>query len=100
MLKVMTVVGTRPELIKLMPVLLALRARRDFRVSLVSTGQHREMSDHVYAAFGAAPDIAASISAFTTRPFGPLPFSAARSIPACAAMRRASGEANTRSPLS
>ena len=32
------------------------------------------------------------------RPFGPLPFSAARSMPACFAMRRASGETKIRSP--
>src|SRR4051794_8258495 len=44
------------------------------------------------------PFWAASISARTIRPFGPLPFSPDRSIPACDAMRRASGEAKTRSP--
>src|SRR5580698_2633968 len=40
-----------------------------------------------------APDRAASISARTIRPFGPLPLSAVRSMPACAAMRRARGDA-------
>jgi len=55
--KVTIVAGTRPELIKLMPVLLALRARPGFEVSLVATAQHREMSDQVCAAFGVAPDV-------------------------------------------
>ena len=48
---------------------------------------------------GAGPrDSAASTSAFTIRPFGPEPAIWPISKPACAAMRRASGLANTRSP--
>ena len=51
------------------------------------------------SAAGAAPFCsAASISALTMRPFGPLPFSVARSMPACFAIRRASGDAKMRSP--
>src|SRR5580700_3835552 len=50
------------------------------------------------AAAGLAPLIAASISTLTIRPFGPLPASAARSIPACNAIRRATGETKIRSP--
>jgi hypothetical protein len=37
------------------------------------------------------------MSALTMRPLGPLPFSAARSIPACFAIRRANGETKMRS---
>ena len=44
--------------------------------------------------------LAPSTSAFVTRPCGPEPETAERSIPASLASRRASGEANTRSPLS
>jgi UDP-N-acetylglucosamine 2-epimerase len=55
--RITIVAGTRPELIKIMPVLLALRARSDFQVSLVATAQHREMSDQVCAVFGVAPDV-------------------------------------------
>src|SRR5579863_5289452 len=44
-----------------------------------------------------APFAAASTSAFMIRPFGPLPLSADRSMPAWFAMRRARGDANTRS---
>ena len=57
MRRITIVVGTRPELIKIMPVWLALRTRPDFQVTLVVTAQHREMSDQVCAAFGVAPDI-------------------------------------------
>src|SRR5690606_1920651 len=47
---------------------------------------------------GAAPDLTASTSAFTTLPFGPEPATEAISIPASLASLRASGEANTRPP--
>ena len=43
---------------------------------------------------------AASMSLFTTRPCGPEPETAESAIPASLARRRASGEANTRSPAS
>jgi len=51
------VAGTRPELIKIMPVLLALRAHPDFEPTLVVTAQHREMTDQACAAFGVVPDV-------------------------------------------
>ena len=51
------------------------------------------------AVAGAGPrDSAASTSAFTIRPLGPEPAILLISTPACAAMRRASGLAKTRSP--
>jgi UDP-N-acetylglucosamine 2-epimerase len=55
--RVTIVVGTRPELIKIMPVLLALRARAGFAPTLVVTAQHREMADQTCAAFGIEPDV-------------------------------------------
>lgn len=55
--RVTIVVGTRPELIKIMPVLLALRARPGFEPTLVVTAQHREMADQTCAAFGVVPDV-------------------------------------------
>ena len=48
---------------------------------------------------GAAPLAAASTSAFTIRPPGPLPVMPSRSTPACAAIRLASGDAIILSPL-
>ena len=44
--------GTRPEAIKLAPVVAALRASDDFRCSVVATGQHMEMFWQVTETFG------------------------------------------------
>lgn len=52
---VTVVVGTRPEAIKLAPVVLALR-RAGVPTSLLSTGQHREMLASVLEVFGLVPD--------------------------------------------
>jgi UDP-N-acetylglucosamine 2-epimerase (non-hydrolysing) len=56
-LKVSVVVGTRPEAIKLAPVILAMRRGEDFLPSVVSTGQHRAMLDRALGDFGITPDI-------------------------------------------
>ncbi|MDX2270985.1 MAG: UDP-N-acetylglucosamine 2-epimerase (non-hydrolyzing) [Cyanobacteriota bacterium] len=50
------ILGTRPEAIKLAPVILALQAVTDWRVEVVLTGQHREMVDQVMALFGICAD--------------------------------------------
>ena len=56
--RVVIVIGTRPEAIKLAPVVRALRRRSDSLETLVvSTGQHREMLEQVLHAFGVTPDI-------------------------------------------
>jgi UDP-N-acetylglucosamine 2-epimerase (non-hydrolysing) len=55
--KVMVVFGTRPEAIKLMPVVRALRSHADLGVVVVSTGQHREMLNQVLATFDEAVDV-------------------------------------------
>jgi UDP-N-acetylglucosamine 2-epimerase (non-hydrolysing) len=52
----MTVYGTRPEAIKVAPVVRALAASGVLRSTTVVTGQHREMLDEVNALFGIAPD--------------------------------------------
>ena len=57
MLKVLFVFGTRPEAIKLCPVLLRLRAQpADFEARVCVTGQHRQMLDQVLEVFGVKPD--------------------------------------------
>lgn len=56
-LKVLVVVGTRPEAIKMAPVILALRETRWAEVNVVATAQHREMLDQVLDHFGIVPDI-------------------------------------------
>jgi UDP-N-acetylglucosamine 2-epimerase (non-hydrolysing) len=55
--KVAIVVGTRPEVIKLAPVVLALRESEELAPVVISTGQHRSMLDQALAAFGIAPDL-------------------------------------------
>lgn len=55
--RVLIVIGTRPEAIKLAPVVLELARRPDQFVSRVCvTAQHREMLDQPLALFGIAPD--------------------------------------------
>ncbi|NMB25305.1 MAG: UDP-N-acetylglucosamine 2-epimerase (non-hydrolyzing) [Firmicutes bacterium] len=57
MVKVLTVFGTRPEAIKMAPVIRALQsARSRFDVKVVVTGQHREMLDQVLDFFDIIPD--------------------------------------------
>lgn len=55
-MRVLTVFGTRPEAIKLAPVILALSAMPGVEQVLCATGQHREMLDQVLPAFGLRPD--------------------------------------------
>lgn len=54
-LKVMSVYGTRPEAIKLAPVIKALENDGRFESVAVSTGQHKEMLDQVNQMFGIDP---------------------------------------------
>lgn len=53
---VMTVYGTRPEAIKVAPVITALETDDRFDSLTVVTGQHREMLDQVNDVFGIVPD--------------------------------------------
>jgi UDP-N-acetylglucosamine 2-epimerase (non-hydrolysing) len=53
---VMTVYGTRPEAIKVAPVIAALESDDRFDSMTVVTGQHREMLDQVNEVFGIMPD--------------------------------------------
>lgn len=56
MISVMAIFGTRPEAIKLAPLILRLNDDIRFRPIVVVTGQHREMLDHVLHLFGISPD--------------------------------------------
>jgi UDP-N-acetylglucosamine 2-epimerase (non-hydrolysing) len=56
-LKVFTVVGTRPDTIKLAPVLYELKSRREIESILCSSGQHKEMLEQATEIFGLSPDI-------------------------------------------
>jgi UDP-N-acetylglucosamine 2-epimerase (non-hydrolysing) len=50
--KVVVFMGTRPEAIKLAPVVAALRGSDDYRCTVVATGQHKEMFWQVTETFG------------------------------------------------
>ena len=54
--KVMTVFGTRPEAIKMAPLVLALQADERFEAVTTVTAQHREMLDQVLEIFKIVPD--------------------------------------------
>lgn len=56
-MKVMTVFGTRPEAIKMFPVVHALRAQGGIDVRVCVTAQHREMLDQVLQIARITPDI-------------------------------------------
>ena len=53
---VMLVYGTRPEAIKMAPVVKELARHPTLRPIVVVTGQHREMLDQVNEVFGITPD--------------------------------------------
>jgi UDP-N-acetylglucosamine 2-epimerase (non-hydrolysing) len=55
--RIAVVAGTRPEAIKLAPVVHALRRRPGIATLFVSTGQHREMLQQALAAFALEPDL-------------------------------------------
>lgn len=56
MKKIMLVFGTRPEAIKMCPLVHELKARPGFETVVCVTGQHREMLQQVLDVFGVTPD--------------------------------------------
>jgi UDP-N-acetylglucosamine 2-epimerase (non-hydrolysing) len=56
-IRVLCVIGTRPEAIKMAPVVLALREQRWACVRVLATAQHREMLDQILPLFGIRSDI-------------------------------------------
>jgi len=54
--KILSVLGTRPEAIKMAPVVLELSQRPDIVSKVCVTAQHREMLDEVLSLFGIVPD--------------------------------------------
>ena len=56
MVEIMLVLGTRPEVIKMFPLLKELK-RHDVKVRLVSTGQQRELLNRSFQEFGIKPDV-------------------------------------------
>ena len=60
-MKTLCVFGTRPEAIKMAPLVLALAADERFDAKVCVTGQHREMLDQVLDLFAIKPDFDLSI---------------------------------------
>lgn len=58
---VMLVFGTRPEAIKMCPLVNELKSRKDLKTVVCVTGQHRQMLDQVLDAFEVIPDYDLSI---------------------------------------
>ena len=56
-IKAAIILGTRPELIKLAPVITAMRENPKFEPFVLSTGQHREMLDQAMSMFGIVADL-------------------------------------------
>ena len=56
LLPVVTIFGTRPEAVKMAPVVAALRESGDFRPLVVVSGQHRELLDQVLSVFDITPE--------------------------------------------
>lgn len=58
---VMLVFGTRPEAIKMCPLVNELKTRKNINTVVCVTGQHRQMLDQVLEAFGVVPDYDLSV---------------------------------------
>lgn len=58
---VMLVFGTRPEAIKMCPLVNELKSRKNIKTVVCVTGQHRQMLDQVLTAFNVVPDYDLSI---------------------------------------
>lgn len=56
MKKMLIVVGTRPEAIKIVPLILEMKASSDIQCIVCSTAQHRQMLDQVFSLFEIVPD--------------------------------------------
>lgn len=61
MKRVMVVFGTRPEAIKMCPLVKELKKRKTMAVTVVVTGQHKQMLDQALDVFGVIPDYDLSI---------------------------------------
>ena len=61
MRKIMLAFGTRPEAIKMCPLVKELKTRTNIEVIVCVTGQHRQMLDQVLEIFNVVPDYDLSI---------------------------------------
>ena len=61
MKKIIAVFGTRPDAVKMCPLVLELKKRKSLEVKVCLTGQHREMLDSVTGIFGVKADYDLSV---------------------------------------
>ena len=61
MQKIMVIFGTRPEAVKMCPLVRELKARAGIQTVVCVTGQHRQMLDQVLEVFSVLPDYDLSI---------------------------------------
>ena len=54
--KILLVFGTRPEAIKICPLIIELKKRESIQTIVCVTAQHRQMLDQVLETFGVVPD--------------------------------------------
>lgn len=54
---ILCVIGTRPEVIKMAPIIWALQQRKDFSTTVVNTAQHRSLLDDMLSLFNIKPDV-------------------------------------------
>jgi len=68
-MRILAIVGTRPEAIKMTPVIQELRARPgDIETFVCSTGQHREMLNQVFELFHIRPDFELNLMEYDQTP--------------------------------
>lgn len=60
-MNIMVIFGTRPEAIKMCPLVIELKGRKNINTIICVTGQHRQMLDQVLEAFNVIPDYDLSI---------------------------------------
>ena len=77
--RILCIVGTRPEAIKMAPVILSLRREAGVEARVVTTAQHRDILDPVLSLFGIEADIDLDVM----RPNQTLPELTARLMTAC-----------------
>ena len=65
----MVVFGTRPEAIKLCPLINEIKKRKQLQVVVCVTAQHRQMLDQVLEAFSIQPDYDLDIMKNRQKPF-------------------------------
>ena len=66
-MKILIVFGTRPEAIKMAPLVHMLRAQPSLTVTVCVTAQHRQMLDQVLGLFSIKPDIDLSLMRDVTK---------------------------------